>query len=488
MAKQSLHSPKEGLGRFVSPQRLALIAALGVITPAIAHAQTDAGVTTRTDSSRPDTGAATDSSTTPSPRVQVSTTPGDTCAGSFVCIPLITFNIDRVETINIAPVTGPVSPTAPTVAVATPTATSPARRQPARRRRPVRTTVVTTPAIGTPSASTEGQPVDLSTASPAPAPTPAPLPTPAPTPPTPETPPTDNTLEDDQSDPQATVAPVNPGTGGYFEAAIGGTVLVGTHTDRAPNFDNLSANGALRVTASNPTPELSANGPTGRYLVRLTIGGGSGNFTISIPGTNITNASGGNNFNIIAPAGMYTATITDNATQQTTTVPVTVAATRITTGLPTSPTTSNNEQTIHRDTLYLPTVTVRAGGRPVPAFDISGSLTWGVALERSTTRDAGGRIADTTTNVTFDTLAVGMRLGFVAGVFMIGTEGVATVSGVNRGYAQTLAIQFATSSQFNSALVVNLNAGIQVPFSDTARTGGYNPMFTAGLNVGYRFR
>lgn len=482
MAKQSLHSPQEELGRFVSPQRLALIAALGVITPALAHAQTDAGVATRAD-----TGAATDSGTTPAPRVQVTTTTGDTCQNSLVCIPLITFHINHVDAINIAPVTGTVPPTAPTVAVATPTATSTTRRRPARRSRTVRTTVAATPEIGTPSVSPEGQPVELSTANPAPSPTPAPQPTPAPTPEAPLAAPTPD--NDDQSDSQPTRAPVNPGTGGYFEAAIGGTVLVGTHTDQAPNFDNLSANGALRVTASNPTPELSANGPTGRYLVRLTVGGGSGNYTISIPGTNITNASGGNNFNIIAPAGMYTATITDNATQQTTTIPLTIAATRITAGPATGPAATNvAERTVQRDTVYLPTITVRAGGRPVSFFDISGSLTWGVALERSTTRDAGGRIAETTTNVTLDTLAVGVRLGLVAGVFMIGTEGVATVSGVNRGYAQTLALQLATSSQFGSAFVFNLNAGIQVPFSDTARTGGNNPMFTASLNAGYRFR
>ena len=143
------------------------------------------------------------------------------------------------------------------------------------------------------------------------------------------------TSGDDPSEGAAADAfdPVPERRGPYVEFQLGGGARFGTQavTETRTVDRMVGMSGAFRITASNPTPELSATGPTGRYIAVLNISGGTAPYTVSIPGVEVAPTSGGNSYNVIGAPGTYTATVTDGS-GRTEMIPVIINGSRITAG------------------------------------------------------------------------------------------------------------------------------------------------------------
>ncbi len=281
---------------------------------------------------------------------------------------------------------------------------------------------------------------------------------------------------------------------GYVELTIGGGVLLGTRsTTDTRTVDTMSpVSSSLRITASNPSPELSGMGPTGRFIVVLTVSGGTGPYTISIPGAEVTDSSGGNAFNVIGRAGTYTATVTDNA-GRTSMMSVEINGTRVTASDGSSIVTGRTTERVQTDyhTILLPSIALMVGARPTSdrRFDIAGGIEASFGLEERISRDALGRVLNSGWGLALWDLNLQARLAGVLGDnynWRIG--GLTRVHFVPplQGVDLALFADWSSNGRLDApSFIIGLDAGIHIPFDARAGAWTVNPAFN--LRAGVRF-
>lgn len=302
------------------------------------------------------------------------------------------------------------------------------------------------------------------------------------------------TSGDDPSEGRAAdaYAPPPESRGPYVEIQLGGGAMFGTQGGtEVRNVDRISGvNNSFRITASNPTPELSASGHTGRYIAVLNISGGTAPYTVNIPGIEVAPTSGGNSYNVIGTPGTYTATITDG-NGHTEMIPVNINGSRITAGNGGTTITTHTTESNHVDyhTVMLPTVGILVGGRPFGrGFDIAGGVEAGFLLEQAITRNAMGNVLSSSWDIRPWDFNLQLRLGALLAnnhVLLGGRARVHFVTPLD-GLETTLTMQYNSHGQLDApSFIAGVDLGASIPFHPREGAWSVNPV--ARGYVGLRF-